>query len=308
MTKLDITNLRSSYEGSHELLHTSDGKTIFVRRWNARSEAQTSVLILHGITAYSGPYGPMIAEQLSAAGFNVFGMDLRGHGLSDGVRGDYPSEERLIKDLKETVSLVKSKSKRLVVLGHSLGALSAIIAVNNCRQEIDGLILLSAARKVRTGVYVQLKASELLKVILAVTILRGRPMIEYQRQGMLGRDDPLFNFKYSARFYSVMYGVGALAVSRMFRSGLVDSPNLKFKGKLEIPLLVGVGEHDELFSPEYAKEFLDEIPCDNKQLIVVPGARHAVFPKDSWAPVTTWLSREFEAGNLPLQLPNSPLE
>ncbi len=68
-------------------------------------------------------------------------------------------------------------------------------------------------------------------------------MIEYRRVGMRGIDDPLFNFKYSARFYSVMYGTGALAVSRMIGQGVINSPNLKFKmNRLQIPLLVGVGD------------------------------------------------------------------
>ncbi len=54
MAKLDVASLRTSYDGPHELLQTSDGKTIFVRRWNAKSEALTSILILPVITAYSG--------------------------------------------------------------------------------------------------------------------------------------------------------------------------------------------------------------------------------------------------------------
>lgn len=293
MTDLDVAGLRAAFAGPHELVRTSDGKTLFVRRWDARGESPVSVLIFHGITAHSGPYGPMIAEQLSDASFNVFGMDLRGHGLSDGSRGDYPSRERLVKDLSETVALVRSKSRRLVVLGHSLGALSAVLAVKNNPEKVDGLVVLSAARKVRAGAYAKPKASALLKTLIGVALLRGSPLIEYRREGMLGLDDPLFNFRYSARFYSAIYGVGALSVSRMLRSGVIDSPNLRFDGKLRIPLLLGLGDNDELFATESAKEFLAEIECDDKELFVVPGARHAVFPKDGWGPLVAWLRERF---------------
>jgi alpha-beta hydrolase superfamily lysophospholipase len=293
LAKIDVAGLRAGFSGPHELVHTSDGKTLFVRRWDAEGEPPASILIFHGITAYSGPYGPMMAEQLSAAGFTVYGMDLRGHGLSDGARGDYPSEERLIEDLTETVRLVRSKSKKLVILGHSLGALSAIIAVNNIPSGIDGLILVSIARRVRTGVYRRPSTGALLKILLGVTIMPGRPVIDYRREGMIGLDDPLFNFRYSSRFYSVMYGLGALTVSRMMNSGLVDSPNLKFNEKLKMPLLVAVGEHDELFATDYSREFFEEIPCDDKEFFVVPGARHAVFPKDAWGPLLAWLRKRF---------------
>lgn len=293
MPHLDVASLRASFNGPHELLRTSDGRTLFLRRWNAKSESPATVLILHGITAYSEPYGPMIAEQLSSAGFNVFGMDLRGHGLSDGRRGDYPSKERLVKDLKETVAFVRAKSRKLVVLGHSLGALSAVIAENNCKGEIDGLILLSAARKVRTGVYPKPKTAALLKTLLGVAILRGSPLIEYRREGMVGLNDQLFNFAYSARFYTVLYGVGALSVVSMLRSGEIRSPNLAFNEKMQIPLLVGVGDHDELFTAEGARELCDSIACDDKEFLVIPGARHAVFPKDGWDPLVTWLQKKF---------------
>lgn len=293
MAKPDVTGLRANFKGPHELVHTSDGKVLFVRRWDSGSASPVSVLIFHGITGYSGPYGPMIAEELAASGFNVFGMDLRGHGLSDGSRGDYPSAERLRKDLVETVAVAKARSRKVVVLGHSLGALSAVVAAKACSGSIDGLVMLSAARKVKTGVYGRPGTGAAFKTLLGVAVLRGRPLIEYRREGMIGLDDPLFNFEYSARFYSVLYGVGALKVSSMLRSGLIDSPNLRFDGKLAIPLLVGIGDHDDLFTVEAAREFCGEIDCTDKEFFVIPGARHAFFPKGSWAPLVAWLGSKF---------------
>ncbi len=106
---------------------------------------------------------------------------------------------------------------------------------------------------------------------------------------MVGTNDPLFNFAYSARFYSILYGVGALSVLRMFRTGVANSPNLTFNRKLQIPLLLGVGDHDELFATEFVKEFCDEIECDDKEFFVISGGRHAVFPKDGWEPLVAWL-------------------
>jgi len=164
----DVTRLRSEYKGPFELVSTADDKTLFVRRWNAERKAKVSVLIFHGITGYSGPYGPMVAEQLVASGYDVFGLDLRGHGLSDGRRGDYPSEERLRSDIAETLALVKSKSDRLVVMGHSLGALPAIMAMKNHPDEISGLIIVSAAKKVRTGVYPKPSRGAMLRTLLGV--------------------------------------------------------------------------------------------------------------------------------------------
>jgi acylglycerol lipase len=299
MSGLDLVGRRASFSGPHELVNTSDGKILFVWRWDAKKGPYASILIFHGITAYGGVYGPIIAEQLSAAGFDVYGMDLRGHGLSDGRRGDYPSEERLVKDLSETVVHVRGKSRKLILMGHSQGVLPAIVAAKKRTRDVDGLILLSAGRRVRAGVYSKPSTGALLRTLLGVAILHGTPVMEYHREGMVGVDDPLFTFKYSTRFYSVIYGVGALEVSRMLRSGIIDSPNLKFDGKLQVPLFLGVGEHDELFSPESAKELFDEIDCDDKKLVVFPGASHKIFPRDGWVPLLAWLDERFRAGQAP---------
>ena len=293
MDAIDVAALRSTFTQPHDLLQTSDGRTLFLRRWGGVSKPTVSVLLLHGITAYSGPYGPILAEPLARAGFTVYGMDLRGHGLSDGRRGDYPSVARWERDLAETVAFVRERSSKLLVLGHSLGVLSAIHAQQLRPAAVDGLILLSAAKKVRTGVFGPPSGTELLRSLVGVAILRGTPLIGYRREGMIGLNDPLFNFRYSARFYSVLYGTGALRVAKMFRSGDLDTPRLRFDGKLRIPLLVGVGDQDELFPSEAVREFCQGIDCDTKEFLLVPNARHARFPPDGWGPLIDWLRREF---------------
>ncbi len=69
---------------------------------------------------------------------------------------------------------------------------------------------------------------------------------------MLGLDDPLFNFRYSARFLFLMYGTSGRSFVKMMSSGELGSQNLNFP-KLQIPLWVGVGANDELFSEESVK-------------------------------------------------------
>ena len=292
MARVDVARLRAEFTGPHEVVRASDGRMLFLRRWDAAGEAPVSLLLFHGITGHSGAYGAPLAEPLAQAGVTVFGMDLRGHGLSDGIRGDYPSPARFASDISETVAFVKARSRRLVVLGHSLGALSAVAAAKSRPRDIDGVVLLSAGRRIRMERYQRPGPGALLKTLLGVTLLRGTPLIEYRREGMLGLDDPLFNFRYSARFYSVLYGVPAGRLLRMLRTGVLDSPNLHFEEPLRVPLLLAVGDQDELISVDSARELGDGIGASDKELRVIPGARHAVFPKGSTDPVREWLARK----------------
>jgi alpha-beta hydrolase superfamily lysophospholipase len=226
---INVAKLRDEYESLHHKVTTSDGLTLFLREWRPApgSEKETAILILHGITAYSGPYA-MIGEPLAENGFTTYGMDLRGHGLSDGDRGDSPGRDVFIRDLCETISFVREKHSKLVLLGHSLGVLSAILAINGCSKPADGAIFLSAAKTMREGVSPELSLSKKLGILFRSLASPSKPVVEYRREGMVGLDDPLFTFNYSLRFMRI--------------AGFRD---LSFPEELAIPVFVGIGDSDE---------------------------------------------------------------
>ena len=145
----EAADLRQNYKEAHDQFTTTDGQTLFLRRWNPDSILQAkkdiAVLIFTGITAHSGAYN-MAGRPISSGGYTTFGLDYRGHGLSDGNRGDSPNKERWIADLAESVKYIKSLGyPKVIILGHSLGVASAICATNAIPDEISGLILLSGA-------------------------------------------------------------------------------------------------------------------------------------------------------------------
>jgi len=98
--------------------------------------------------ACSGPYS-MAADPISAGGYTTFGLDYRGHGLSDGNRGDSPSKDRWIADLAESVKYIKGLGfNKVIVLGHSLGVAFAMCVADAVPNDISGLILLSSLAQV----------------------------------------------------------------------------------------------------------------------------------------------------------------
>ena len=274
---LDIPRLRADFEGAFNLLETSDGIQLFLWKWEPETATprQTGILIFHGITAYSGPY-TMIAKPLAELGFTVYGLDLRGHGLSDGNRGDCPSRERFVKDLCEGIEFVKAQHERVVLIGHSLGVLSSILAMNQCLENIGGSVLLSAGLSLRHNMAQGLSASQKLKILFSSLLTPGKQVVEYKREGMVGLDDPLFTFKYSLRFLR-----------------LVRFEDLEFPELLDFPVFAGIGDSDELFSVESCRALFDAIPSEKKEFYVAEGTRHAVFPKDAWSPLLSWFDGTF---------------
>lgn len=273
---LDVKKLRDEFKGSYDLVNTSDGITLFLRKWNPPNPSDKAILIFHGVTAYSGPY-ELFAQALTNMGFTVIGLDLRGHGLSDGIRGDYPSKERLFKDLTETVSYIRNQFKTLLLFGHSLGVLNALIAKTRSQEKIDGLVLLSAGKETRPGGYKTRTLLQTLKILFKSIITPSKPIIHYYREGMKGLDDPLFNFYYTLRFMR-----------------LVNLKNVDLSEEINCPILFGVGEQDELFSVKSAHALLNDIPCKDKKFITIPNAKHAIdLTEEKFAGIKSWLNEKF---------------
>ena len=265
---------------SHHQFTTTDGETLFVRRWNpdtiVESKKDFAILIFHGFTAHSGAYD-MAGVPFSLAGYTTFGLDYRGHGLSGGNRGDSPGNDRWITDLAESVNFVKSMGySKVIVLGHSLGVASAICATNAIPEEVSGLVLLSGAYESREGVSQRLSLLQTAKIICCSVIRPSYPAVEYYREGMTVREDPLFTYHYTARFLSKF-----------------DVSKLRLAENLNIPVLVGVGDKDELFEVEKVKEFYDLVPGDKKDFIVLENTTHAKFPVESWEKIVEWLDKTY---------------
>jgi len=276
----EAAHLRQIYTGPHHQFTTSDGETLFLRRWNPDSMEQAkkniAVLIYHGFTAYSGAYN-MAGTPISAGGYTVFGLDYRGHGLSGGNRGDSPGKDRWIADLAESVKFIKALGfSKVIVLGHSLGVAAAICAADTIPNEISGLILLSGAYEGRKGLSKPPTFFQKIKFLASAIFRPSYQAVEYYREGMTISNDSLFNFRYTPRFLTMM-----------------DVKKLRLPKDLNIPVLVGVGDKDELFEIDKVREFYDLVPGNKKEFLVMKNATHAKIPVECWQEIVAWLNKTF---------------
>jgi len=105
-------------------LTTADGLQLHVREWLI-SNARGTVLIVHGLGEHIGRYAH-VAAQLNAWGWSAVGYDHRGHGGSEGARGELHHSDDLLNDLASMIDSVRAKGTGpLVLLGHSMGGLVA---------------------------------------------------------------------------------------------------------------------------------------------------------------------------------------
>jgi alpha-beta hydrolase superfamily lysophospholipase len=280
ITPAEAAVLRQNYSGPHNELTTTDGVTLFLRRWDpdtiVAAKKDIAVLIFHGFTAYSGPYS-MAGDPISAGGYTVFGLDYRGHGLSDGNRGDTPGKDRFIADLAEAVKYIRGLGfKKVVILGHSLGVASAICAADAVPDEISGLILLSGAYEGRKGLTKPPTLFQKTKILASAIFRPSYQAVEYYRDGMNVSKDTLWTYRYTLRFLTMM-----------------DVKQLRLPANLNIPVLVGVGDRDELFEVDKVKDFYNLVPGDKKEFFIMKNATHAKIPLESWEEIVAWLDKTF---------------
>lgn len=90
----------------------------------AAKDARATVVFVPGTNAYALLYGELL-RALSDRGLNVVGLDPRGHGRSDGLRGSYTLAE-LIDDLHAAVGYARTRfGGPVIVAGSSQGGITA---------------------------------------------------------------------------------------------------------------------------------------------------------------------------------------
>lgn len=135
---LATTAEKTGYLVSH------DGTKIFYRSYKNKN-AIADILLVHGFGEHSGRYLHVV-NRLLDEGFSVISFDLRGHGLSEGHRGDIKTFEHYENDLITILKKSRScsnKSLPLFIVAHSMGSLISLGAVLKLKNEVSGLVLSS---------------------------------------------------------------------------------------------------------------------------------------------------------------------
>jgi acylglycerol lipase len=132
-----------------ETFTSGDGLNIFIRSWRPDARPRGVIVINHGVNSHSGQY-VWSAEQLQAAGFSVFAIDMRGRGRSEGKRFSIDTVAEYTGDLNQLILLAKQREPGLPVflLGHSAGGVVSCTYALDHQDELAGLICESFAYRV----------------------------------------------------------------------------------------------------------------------------------------------------------------
>lgn len=128
-------------------LTSSDGTTLFTRHWRPDGEARALVVLVHGLHEHSGRYA-YLASALMRRGLAVHALDLRGHGQSEGRRGQVDHVDEFVDDVHALLREAREEAgdRPLFLLGHSMGGLvAALYVVERGTDGLAGVVLSSPA-------------------------------------------------------------------------------------------------------------------------------------------------------------------
>jgi alpha-beta hydrolase superfamily lysophospholipase len=220
----------------------SDGNntTFHAVEWTPDGEPQGLIVLIHGLSDHGGRYRH-VGAFFAAAGYALILIDLRGHGLSSGKRGHFPSFNVIMDD----ISLFLDEARRrhpvlpIVLYGHSMGGNLVLNYLIRKKPPIAGAVV--------TSPWLRLTFKPpLFKIILARLVNRIIPSIT-QPDGLipsyLSRDE-----KVAKDYIADPLVHSRISVSTFLEISYAGEEALKHADKIACPLLLMHGTNDSLTS------------------------------------------------------------
>jgi alpha-beta hydrolase superfamily lysophospholipase len=231
--------------------YTADKTRLYAQSWQPDGAAVGVVCLVHGLGEHSSRYAH-VAAALGEAGYVTLAFDQRGHGKSQGARGDAATYDEQMDDIKRLLAEAGERYPALprFLYGHSMGGNLVLNYALRRRPSIYGVIATGPwlraafdppAWRVRAG-------RVLYKVRPALSQPSGIDVTAVSRDPAVVqayRDNPLIHDKISLRMYFSGYDAGLWALERA--------------AEFSLPLLLMHGGADRLTSAAASREFAAKI-------------------------------------------------
>lgn len=278
------------YFTSHNVI--SDGLKIHIDVFKYSADAPTLIFI-PGTALYGLCYGELLHKIATEGGYNVIAMDPRGHGRSDGARGDYTISE-IIRDAQAVITYAVNRfNDKVSVMGSSQGGIVAFYlaaqderidtVVCQCFADLTSEDTLQLARHPRVFKYLKLLLSKAGGVLPNAQI----PITSYI-------DLEKIPVKYfgTAKAFMDTDPLTLKTISLRALQSLAHTEMAKPVEEITTPVLVMQGTADSIFPIKYTQKIYDRLKC-KKDFVQFEGKSHAVLHEDTDAVIPVvleWLA------------------
>lgn len=275
----DISFLSSTIADYHGFVISADQTRLFYRHWPATTAWNGRVVILlHGIGYHSAPY-KIVADALNPQGCDVYGLDGRGHGLSQGQRGFVGTPIQAEADVECMIRFIRQErpTAKVFLLGDSMGADLVLNYAKRNSRELSGLILMALALNLDLGQYLRLDTLSLLPYFF---LAHRKPVISVVGERLEESSrDPEFIARRSAdplAYKNISFGY-LLDIQR-----IVLGWRWKIAPRIHVPMLLIKGGKDKVVSHRECLAFDRLSASKDKTFKIYPDVPHTTL----WDPET----------------------
>ena len=262
--------------------------------WEAAdTKTREHVLCLHGLSGAAADFGPL-ARHLSAGGFTVWAINLRGQGNDPDPRrrGHFLDPREWRADLANFTREFFADTP-FDLVGESMGALVAVDAVANGALDPRRLVLSVPVTETRAPV--PRWAVSLLRQAscLAPRVKLGPMRFVHGKTSIprLTADD-----EYMAYLDNIPHRVRGFTIDFLTRFHHLMQSAQQAAGRLEVPTLMLAAGRDVFIRADQSRAFFDRIAAAEKEYVLYPDSHHLLWhdinTDDVLARITRWITED----------------
>ncbi|MBN4062248.1 MAG: hypothetical protein COA57_12425 [Flavobacteriales bacterium] len=269
----------------------SDGLKLHLDIYEHDKNAPTIVLI-PGTALYSLCYVE-IMYKLGVHGFNFVGFDPRGHGRSEGTRGDYTIEE-IMADAQNVITYAIDRfNPKVSLMGSSQGGIVAFYLAA-IEERIQSVICQNFADLTDTDTMNLSRYPNLTKFIKPLLLGFGNGLFsDAQLPISMYLDLEKIKIKRfgNAKNFMDQDPLVLKSVSIKALRSLTKTPIPKNPSEISTPVMVFQGTDDTIFPVEYTQSIYDKLTC-KKHFEIFENMNHALITdnvEEIVPPIVEWL-------------------
>jgi alpha-beta hydrolase superfamily lysophospholipase len=272
-------------------LVTPTGSTTYYQHWSpGTSPSRARLVVVHGFGEHSELYRHL-AEFFVDRSYEVFALDLRGHGRSAGPRGFIRNWDEYREDVDTLMKVAEDSVPSLpaFLVGHSMGGLIVIEYALHHPGRLAGVVAMGPALGDIGVSRFLLRLSRIMsKVWPGFALDTGLDSANMSRDPKVVERldaDPMTHGRGTARLGTEVVDTIAWVRQRA--------------GEFKVPILLQHGEDDRVALPDGTRWFFDRVRHPDKELKTYPGGYHNLFIDINWREVLQdideWISRRLSA-------------
>lgn len=256
------------------MLFSKDGMSIFIHAW-VPNQPQRILVCIQGLGGHGGYYREL-AYQVALKSTIVVAPDLRGHGRSEGVRGDIDCFDRYVMDVDVAITWASGQwpDAPIFVLGESMGASVATGYIarglyQTYQIPLSGLVLVSPV----FGSSIRPTRDEVMCFLHSLLKEPSHPAVAVTGREELGCRDAAFNALLRADSLFVR-----LVSARFLIMLTIWLWQSKHKARqIHLPLLVLLGGQDYVARRSSTTAFLRNVSAREQRIVTFQQAYHCLL-------------------------------